>query len=150
LCGSEETATINKEEYNKIGSGMTLDEVKTIIGGKEKSTYDDGTFIEYEFDGEGGAESDATVTLMFNEEEVLDTKIESGLLSSNETQETTVETSEVNEDNVEITREDELKKTAEDIIVKNYNQTTVKELAVNQNLGLNDDRFHHLLLIPVR
>ncbi|MFA1714589.1 hypothetical protein ACDX66_23110 [Peribacillus frigoritolerans] len=84
-CGSEETATFNKEEYNKIGSGMTLDEVKTIIGGKEKSTYDDGTFIEYEFDGEGGAESDATVTLMFNEEEVLDTKIESGLLSSNET-----------------------------------------------------------------
>ncbi|QNK46467.1 hypothetical protein H7F28_13845 [Brevibacterium sp. PAMC23299] len=125
-CGGEEIAQINEDEYNKIESGMTLDEVKKIVGGKEKSTNDDGTFIEYEFDGEDGAESDATVTLMFNEEEVLDTKIEIGLLSSNETQETTVETSEVNEENVELTREEELKKTTEDIIkpaLKNWQLT---------------------------
>ncbi|MGE6611852.1 hypothetical protein ACQKFG_15130 [Peribacillus sp. NPDC076916] len=138
-CGSEETATINKVEYNKIESGMTLDEVKKIVGGKEKSSNDDGTFIEYEFDGEGGVESDATVTLMFNEEEVLDTKIEIGLLSSNDTQETTVETSEVNEKNVELTREEEIEEKAKGII--NYNFTKVKELDVNENLGLNDGSY---------
>lgn len=135
-CGSEETATINTEEYNKIESGMTLDEVKNIVGGKEKSTYDDGTFIEYEFDGENGAESDASVTLMFNEEEVLDTKIESGLLSTNET---AMDTSEVNDDNVEVTREEEIEEKAKEII--NYNFTKVEELDVNENLGLNDGSY---------
>ncbi|MET1176941.1 hypothetical protein ABG775_03005 [Peribacillus simplex] len=135
-CGSEETATINTEEYNKIESGMTLDEVKNIVGGKEKSTYDDGTFIEYEFDGENGAESDASVTLMFNEEEVLDTKVESGLLSTNET---AMDTSEVNDDNVEVTREEEIEEKAKEII--NYNFTKVEELDVNENLGLNDGSY---------
>ncbi|CAN7408622.1 hypothetical protein LJR015_004001 [Peribacillus frigoritolerans] len=140
-CGSEETATINKEEYNKIESGMTLDEIKSIVGGKEKSIYDDGTFIEYEFDGENGAESDASVTLMFNEEEVLDTKIENGLLSSNKAQETMEDTSEVNDENVEVTREEEIEKKAKGIIKENYNFTKVKELEVNQNLGLNDGSY---------
>ncbi|MGG4200756.1 hypothetical protein [Peribacillus frigoritolerans] len=48
---------------------------------------------------------------------------------------------EVKEKEIELTREEKIKETAKDIIEKNYNQTTVEELEVNQNLGLNDGSY---------
>lgn len=84
IFAGEETATVSKDEYYQLKKGMTIEKVTEIVGGKEKSTYDNGTFIEYEFDGENGIEKDATVTLMFNKEDQLDVIIENGLLSKHQ------------------------------------------------------------------
>ncbi|WP_260286342.1 hypothetical protein [Peribacillus aracenensis] len=98
-CGNEEeveekTAKITSKEYNKIKEGMTLEEVKTIVGGKEKSKDDYGTYIDYNFDGENGVEKDASVVLEFNKKGNLDVKVERGLLYPHATEASTEEDTE--------------------------------------------------------
>ncbi|MFE3977188.1 MULTISPECIES: tyrosine-type recombinase/integrase [unclassified Peribacillus] len=87
----EKTAKITKDEYKKIKDGMTLEEVKTIVGGKEKSQNKFDDFVEYNFDGENGVESDAYVILDFNYDKTLDKKIEIGLLSPRDDTEVSTE-----------------------------------------------------------
>lgn len=53
--------------------------------------------------------------------------------------EPTVEEPEANDENVEVTREEEIEEKAKGII--NYNFTKVEELDVNENLGLNDGSY---------
>lgn len=53
--------------------------------------------------------------------------------------EPTVDTPDVNEENVEINREEEIEEKAKGII--NYNFTKIEELDVNENLGLNDGSY---------
>ncbi|MBT2615343.1 MULTISPECIES: hypothetical protein [unclassified Bacillus (in: firmicutes)] len=53
--------------------------------------------------------------------------------------EPTVEEPEANDEDVEITREEEIEEKAKGII--NYNFTKVEELDVNENLGLNDGSY---------
>ncbi|MGE6379953.1 hypothetical protein [Peribacillus muralis] len=52
-----------------------------------------------------------------------------------------VEPTEGKEKKVELTREEKIEKRAKKIIKKNYNKTTVNQLEVNENLGLNDGSY---------
>lgn len=70
---SGKVATISEDEFNKIKSGMTYEEVKEIVGGSAKSENtitDDEKIVEYAYDSEDGSK----VSLIFIDEK-LDTKV---------------------------------------------------------------------------
>lgn len=136
----EKTAKITKEEYKKIKDGMTLKEVKSIVGGKEKNKEDYDDFIDYNFDGENGIEKDATVTLMFSSGK-LDVKMEDGLVSPHDTEVST------EEDTEEYTTED-LKYHIEYQLTED-NDFNIVNLEVNEHMGTDteDDNIVILTLL---
>ncbi|MBK5446078.1 hypothetical protein [Peribacillus sp. TH24] len=135
----EKTAKITREEYNKIKDGMTLEEVKSIVGGKEKSKDKFDDFIDYDFDGENGVEKDATVTLMFKSGK-LDVKMEDGLVSPHDTEVSTEEDTE--EDPTESLKDHIDYQLTED------NDFNIVNLEVNEHMGtdIEDDKIVILTL----
>lgn len=135
----EKTAKITREEYNKIKDGMTLEEIKSIVGGKEKSKEDYDDFIDYNFDGENGVEKDATVTLMFRSGK-LDVKMEDGLVSPHDTEVST-------EDDTEEDTTDSLKDHIDYQLTEDEDFNIIN-LEVNEHMGtdIEDDKIVILTL----
>ena len=134
-CGKEPTATITKAEYQKLKEGMSYDEVKEIVGGEAESINEiDDHLVEYSFKGEGGAEKDATVTLLFNDEK-LDTIIEDGLLEKRKKL-TKEEEAEIEKQNREAVVISEIKDILYDVFgdKATYNdQNPVQEVKYNED-----------------
>ncbi|MGM7635624.1 hypothetical protein [Bacillus sp. Hm123] len=81
-CGSteKEIAKVSKEEYKKIKTGMTYEEVEEIVGGAaNKENKIDDNLIEYTYSAEDGIDKDASVSILFKNDSV-DTLTETGLL----------------------------------------------------------------------
>lgn len=144
-CGSEETATINKEEYNKIKEGMTVEQVRSIVGGKEKRKDDFDDFVQYTFDGENGVESDAFVIFTFYDDK-LDSSTEIGLLTSKDDTEVLVE--EDTEEGMEEYTTEVLKDDIEYQLTKD-NDFNIINLEVNEHMGtdIEDDKIVILTLL---
>ncbi|MFF2793549.1 hypothetical protein [Lysinibacillus xylanilyticus] len=83
-CGEEETATttVTPDEFKKLEQGMSLDEVKEIVGGESKNPdakENDDLLLFLDYDGENGVDENSTVSLIFKDGK-LSTFIEDGLM----------------------------------------------------------------------
>jgi len=101
-CGGEEekTATVTPDEFKKLENGMSLDEVKEIVGGESKNPdakENDDLLLFLDYDGENGVDENSTVSLIFKDGK-LSTFIEDGL--TEEKVELTKEQKEQIEENV--------------------------------------------------
>lgn len=136
---NEPVATITPEEYKKIKEGMTYDEVKKIVGGKAKSVEKVGHSSSkfYDFDGEGGLENDAEVSLYFVAGE-LSFKSEYGLITKNNQ-------SELNHSSTENETSD-TRNIIEDLVDKHLKNVSIEDIEVNQNLG-HDKKDQYITLV---
>ncbi|AVB10320.1 hypothetical protein C3438_12880 [Bacillus velezensis] len=125
---NEPVATITPEEYKKIKEGMTYDEVKKIVGGKAKSEYKINKYSspDYDFDGEGGLENDATVSLHFVDGK-LSVKSEYGLITKSDQSELD------NSPYVDVTDNPENK--IRELVNEHLHNVSVEDIEVNQDLG---------------
>lgn len=81
-CGEEETATITPDEFKKLETGMSTEEVKEIVGGKPKNPdakESDDLLLTFDYDGENGVDKESSVSLIFKDGK-LNTIIEDGLI----------------------------------------------------------------------
>ncbi|MCY9547273.1 hypothetical protein [Lysinibacillus xylanilyticus] len=83
-CGSEEktATTVTPDEFKKLEQGMSLDEVKEIVGGESKNPdakENDDLLLYLDYDGENGVDENSTVSLIFKDGK-LSTFIEDGLM----------------------------------------------------------------------
>lgn len=134
-CG-EEIATVTKDEFERLESGMTYEEVVEIVGGIEKEkqvNHLDETLVMYEFDGEDGAEDDSNVSLLFNKEK-LDIKLETGLLSEVE-ELTQDEKNKINEENRKMLLEKDVIEIINNTLgeTNNLDKSTVESVEVSED-----------------
>lgn len=131
----ESVANVSKESFSKLKKGMTYDEVKRIVGGsakEEKINQFDSNIVEYVFDGEDNTK----VSLLFVREK-LDYK--SGF---DEVTETVAKLEgETKKPEKELTKEEIIQKAVEVIINEDLKNTSIKQLMVNENLGVDDGSF---------
>ncbi|MGG4090057.1 hypothetical protein [Bacillus licheniformis] len=136
---NESVATITPEEYKKIKEGMTYDEVKKIVGGKAKSEYKINKYSspDYDFDGEGGLENEATVSLHFVDGK-LSVKSEYGLITKSDQ-------SELNDSSSENETSD-IRNKIEDLVNEHLKDVSIEDVEVNQDLG-NDKKDQYISLV---
>lgn len=124
-CG-EKVATVSKDEFEQLKEGMTYDEVKTVVGGKAKSesvnSYDE-KLVTYKYDAVDGVETDATVSLLFNDGK-LDVIMERGLF---EREELSIEEQEALKKHQENINNNVAKKSVEEIIINTIGEKNNQE-----------------------
>lgn len=128
-CGGP--ATITKEEYKSLEEGMTIDEVKKIVGGDPKEIRDIGdTSVKvYEYDGENGAEERSSVSLHF-EGNSLWIFSEYGLLTKREPSDEPV--------NLEVSRDRKIDDITQSRINENYDGVSIEKIDVNEDAGTGE------------
>ncbi|MEK5500468.1 hypothetical protein [Bacillus sp. FSL M8-0168] len=136
---NEPVATITPEEYKKIKEGMTYDEVKKIVGGKAKSEEKIGDYslTDYDFDGENGLESHATVSLHFVADK-LSVKSEYGLITKSGQSEL--------DDSPSENETSDTRNKIEDLVNEHLKNVSVEDVEVNQDLG-NDKNDQYIALV---
>ena len=134
-CGNEKTTTVTPDEFKQIEEGMSVDDVKKIVGGTPESIREIEAvdMVDYEYVGEDGIEEDSYVSLLFKNDK-LDTIIESGIVTKSEPIDPEKQNVEPVE-NKEVERADEIKGIVEDKVKSDYDSTSIKEITVNEDAG---------------
>lgn len=128
-CGNDKTATITQDEFKKLKEGMTIDEVKKIIGGvpEDFEIKEDNPYPTIDYTGENGVEDFSMAHLYFADGK-LETKNETGLLTKKKTAEKPKEP-------VKVERSDEINNIVKAKVKADYDSTSFNEISVNKDMG---------------
>lgn len=134
-CGNEEATTITPDEFKKVEEGMSVEDVKKVVGGEPESIrdIDAAGMVEYEYVGENGIEDDSYVALLFKDDK-LDTIIERGIVTKSKPIDSEKQNVEPIEKQ-EVERAEEIEEVVKDKVESDYDSTSIKEITVNEDAG---------------